>query len=189
MNVWEVYNSLNNGYYYLDVDEKEYFDIFQFNIFDGNPLLNQWTPVHAELKREAVNGKALLPTDMPYLGKGYFAVQDRFLSKWDAICKGSYEKLRLLSEDGDFSLINITNVIDCLDLKNMNYKVYKGNKTRIQKVDKFIFVKKQIENEVVFKIQNYSIGHIFCTDIFKNQMEKEGIKGLHYEKVWSDTDG
>lgn len=142
MNVWEVYNSIDNGYYFLDIDEKEYFDIFQFNIFDGKELLEQWVPVHAELKRKAINGKTLLPTDMPYLGRGYFAVKDSFLSKLDKICEGSYEKLQLISNDGDFTLVNIINMINCLDLKNMNYKVYKGNKTRIQKIDKFIFIKK-----------------------------------------------
>ena len=45
----------------------------------------------------------------------------------------SYEKLELICDKDDYTLINIINVVDCLELQKMKYRVYKGNKERIQK--------------------------------------------------------
>lgn len=58
----------------------------------------------------------------------------------------------------DYTLINIINVVDCLELQKMKYRVYKGNKERIQKIENFVFKKSKVENEILFKIKNYSIG-------------------------------
>ena len=66
----------------------------------------------------------------------------------------------------------------------MKYRVYKGNKEKIQKIENFVFKKSKVENEILFKIKNYSRGHIFCTDKFKNYIEGMNIEGLVFEHMW-----
>lgn len=186
MNVWEVRNTTTTEYCYLDIDDKDYYNIYQCNIFDGRKMLDNWVPVRVELIQEDVRGNKMKPTCMPFMSQAHLAVENSFLDKLDGLCGNTYEKLKLNSDDGDFTLINIINVIDCLDLENTKYRVYKYRKEKIQKVDKFKFIRSKVEKEVIFKIKAYSRAHMFCTDIFKEHMEKWGVGGLIFEKVWSD---
>ena len=73
-----------------------------------------------------------------------------------------------------------------MELQKMKYRVYKGNKEKIQKIENFVFKKSKVENEILFKIKNYSIGHIFCTDKFKNYIEGMNIEGLVFEHMWGE---
>ena len=71
-----------------------------------------------------------------------------------------------------------------MELQKMKYRVYKGNKEKIQKIENFVFKKSKVENEILFKIKNYSIGHIFCTDKFKIYIVGMNIEGLVFEHMW-----
>ena len=185
INVWEVRNTTTTEYCYLDIDDKDYYNIYQCNIFDGRKMLDNWVPVRVELIQEDVRGNKLKPTCMPFMSQAHLAVENSFLGKLDGLCGNAYEKLKLNSDDGDFTLINIINVIDCLDLENTKYRVYKYSKEEIQKIEKFEFIRSKVEKEVIFKIKAYSLAHMFCTDIFKERMEEWGVGGLVFEKVWS----
>lgn len=183
-NVWEVYNGRKNDFF-LDMDEDTYFNIFQYYDFDGRRISDDWKAITVSLVKKSLKGMELKPTDMPYLGRGYFAVNHARLKELDRLCGKNYEKLELICDAGDYTLINVVNVIDCLELQQMKYRVYKGDPESIQKIENFVFKKSKVEKEILFKIKNYSIGHIFCTDTFKHYIEERSIPGLTFEHIWA----
>ncbi len=130
MNIWEICVDRKTGYYFLDMEEISYYDIFQFYGFDGKKLENKWQNIYVNLKVKELNGDELKTTIMPYLGRGYLVIESEYLDIFDKICKESYEKLKLVCNERDYTLINVIDVVDCLDFKNMNYLGKEKGKNR-----------------------------------------------------------
>ncbi|MBD9151123.1 MAG: hypothetical protein EGP77_02840 [Lachnospiraceae bacterium] len=42
VNVWEEYNTRKNGFFFLDMNEDTYFNIFQYYDFDGRRISDHW---------------------------------------------------------------------------------------------------------------------------------------------------
>ena len=112
VNVWEVYNTKKNGFCFLDMNEDTYFNIFQYYDFDGRRISDHWKGITVKLVEKSLKGITLKPTSMPYLGRGYLAVENEHLKELDKLCGESYEKLELICDKDDYTLINIINVVD-----------------------------------------------------------------------------
>lgn len=83
VNVWEVYNTKKNGFCFLDMNEDTYFNIFQYYDFDGRRISDHWKGITVKLVEKSLKGITLKPTSMPYLGRGYLAVENEHLKELD----------------------------------------------------------------------------------------------------------
>lgn len=102
------------------------------------------------------------------------------------IVAGEVETLPLAHPDLKLFMLNITNVIDCVDYKRSVIKLTKkGNFARFIKL---VFDFSEIpENTYIFKIKETAIVQVFVTDKFKELVELHGLKGLDFSEVYDSA--
>ncbi|WP_407712621.1 imm11 family protein [Clostridium botulinum] len=86
-------------------------------------------------------------------------------------------------DKGDYSVINVTNVKDCVDYEKAEVKRFKGS-DKIFRFIKYAFKPESIKNEHIFKVCEYSKIFVFVSDEFKNLVESSGLKGFLFIEVW-----
>lgn len=73
--------------------------------------------------------------------------------------------------------------IDCIDMDKSKYKVYKGDKDRIQRFEKLYLNKEKIGENNLFRMKHLEGGFIFCSDTLKNELEKEKVRRLEFTLI------
>lgn len=85
---------------------------------------------------------------------------------------------------GQFYFMNITNLLDSLDLEKSELKFALDGK-RIMRIKRYVFQEKILEmNTNVFKLQNKKRGEIFVNEITKQLIEDAGLEGFIFTQVW-----
>lgn len=82
-------------------------------------------------------------------------------------------------------VLNVTNVIDCLDHEKSKVKRFAGS-GRIMRVEEYAFYREMLKNASIFKIPEEAHTHPYVTDAFKDLIEQNGIKGFQFVPVWQD---
>lgn len=109
----------------LDCDVDHYENLFwkkdvdYIQSFNGTEKKNDWKPVRVQRmyrNRKFSNTPGLSP-HLPVFDKKAVSILDDLL-------KGNAEILPLECKEGDFYLINVTNVIDCIDYEKSVYKTF-----------------------------------------------------------------
>lgn len=77
-------------------------------------------------------------------------------------------------------LVNITNVIDCLDHERSELEMMFGE---IIGAIKLHFRPEKLVDKMIFKIPEFSQTRFFVTDKFKDLVENSKLKGYRFEKV------
>lgn len=85
---------------------------------------------------------------------------------------------------GQFYFMNITNLIDSLDLEKSELKFALDGK-RIMRIKRYVFQEKILEMKTnVFKLQNKKRGEVFINDKTKQLIEDAGLEGFIFTQVW-----
>lgn len=178
MNIWKIYTKKERNLE-LTADEEEYDKLSDF-LFEGEKLKDVWIPINVYAKYK---GTDEIDTDVPMMGDSYFIVNDFALKIFWEIASDELECLDIIYPGKKYTLVNIINVLECLDLEESVYKTYKGDKRRIQKMDKYCFLPKLLQSKNLFKIKNMDGNIMFCSDKLKEALELGGIKGIGFEHI------
>jgi hypothetical protein len=78
-------------------------------------------------------------------------------------------------------IINVTDVIDCVDEKRSNFKRYSDG--GVMRVVSFHFKENTIQNKHIFKTPKKSGADLIVDDAFRATVEKNGLQGLLFERL------
>ena len=146
--------------------------------FDGRRIGDSWQPVSARLYEIEEEG------DFPSF-EGHLPVMTE--SVWQQLepLIGNYVEALPISLTSPIEttlyLINITNVLDCLNKQESVIKYFTGDQIMI--VDHHVFDESVISDQPIFRIKDYEIGRAFVSDIFRETVESAGLKGLNWRTL------
>lgn len=167
-----------NNYDNLTMCNEQDWERFMSYEFDGRGLKEVWVPFHVKEIKERKN------SDIPSFSAGAPVLSICAVEKLAPYLNDNVEVLPIHCIKGDYCIINVTNVIDCIDYEKSEVKRFKSS-GRIMRFIKYSFKPETIRNEHIFKIADYAGGHVFVSDEFKNIVEASDLKGFLFEEVWS----
>lgn len=80
-------------------------------------------------------------------------------------------------------VLNITEIIDCLDYEHSKLKFFKSS-GRLMRVEEYVFDKAALDDAVIFKPPEELKAQPYVTGQFKKITESNGIKGFKFKLVW-----
>jgi hypothetical protein len=92
--------------------------------------------------------------------------------------------LPLTFDEGEYSLFNITNVIDALDMEKSDIAYFKDG--GFKRVLRYAFKPEVVKDEWIFKIPQQLKGYAFVTDRFVDLVNTAGLTGFGFELLWSN---
>lgn len=179
MIIWEILNNYKEYKEIVCSTEKDWIKLLDYG-FDGHSIKSEWSEVEVDIQENSAKLGDILG-----LGADFLVVNNRALKIILDIAKESVEVLPLKCNRMDLYIINILDVVDCLNIQKSKFKLYKAC-DEIQSIEEYELDKKKIGDSVLFKIDKIISGHMYATDYFKEMLEKENIQGLKFVKVWSD---
>ncbi len=117
----------------------------------------------------------------PYLGAGYIVIDEQAKEILMSHIGHEVELLPIDIEGQPHYIVNIINVIDCLDKENSEIKYFKSNPTKIMRIVKHVFHEEHTVDSFMFKLP--SITPMFCTQKFKDLVEQNEITGLRFDRL------
>ena len=124
---------------------------------------------------------------------GGFVVDASTANELRTIFEIAGELLPLTHEGLSFYLVNILECVNCLDANKTEWVTGKTTGAKIR-IKNYQFDKNKLSESTLFKIPETSAAEILCIaglkdaeDEFKARVESAGLKGLIFEKLWSDT--
>jgi hypothetical protein len=92
--------------------------------------------------------------------------------------------LPLSCDDYQYSLCNVTNVVDALDEVGSDVWRFPSS-GRIGNVKKYVFRRNEVNDEWIFKIPQQPKGYAFVTDRFVELVSVSGLTGFEFELLWT----
>lgn len=154
------------------------------DMFQGKKLGEEWQPLQLMLIQ---HGGTLKKGDMPYLSPGVPVFSSKAIKSLKSQLCNSVEILDVDCDFGDFKVINVTNLIDCLD-RNKSGILYYRNSDRIKAINKYVFQLDLIKNQNIFKIVEQPRGKVFVSDEFRNKVIESGLEGFKFVEVWDSME-
>jgi hypothetical protein len=97
------------------------------------------------------------------------------------LIKNDVQLLPLKSDDGDFSILKVINIVDCLDHSKAD--IFRSPETgKVLRVRKYAFKEELIQKQHFFAIPESKFG-ILVSQSFKDLVEKNNLKGLNFEQI------
>lgn len=96
--------------------------------------------------------------------------------------KGHTQIFKIKNQDSLFYVINVTDVIDCLDYDKSEIKRFPSS-GRVMKVIKYSFIKSKLNNAIIFKLPEFVKTTCYVTEEFKKIVEENKIKGFKFEEL------
>lgn len=158
-------------------------DLKQYD-FDGNPVADKWNPPpvyspHPTLPAGEFWGYCVR--------SGVFALTMDAATSLNSLLNGACELLPFTVEDGpELLLCHVTNVVDCLDSEESSHKPGIADW-----ITKYVFNAGKLRGSL-FKIPETGLTEVYCLECtnnkegFKSTVERLGLKGLIFRKLWSD---
>jgi hypothetical protein len=152
--------------------------------FDGTEFGDSWPRIEVDFYDKEVEIKIGNFYDVGLGGVG-IACDDITLEKINHSIRDEVEYLPIYKPDMRLNLLNITNIIDCLNVGGSNVK-YSSDGIHIIYEKKLAFYTDKLIGVNLFKIPELVYSHDFATDRFKNLIESAGLTGLEFQLVYDD---
>lgn len=145
--------------------------------FNGEKKEDIWSPVEVEtLYKKQYHNFPHYRIGKPVVSK---KVKDILLP----YVTNEIEFLPLLHKDLELYMINVTNVLDCVDWKRSDVKWWKDGS--FFGFNKIVFDFDKIpENTYMFKFKELATVSVYVTDAFKELIENHKLKGLDFSDVY-----
>lgn len=151
--------------------------------FDGSSRSENWWP--RIMERDGANLK--LGDYISSLSSDALILERKAIDKLNGLM-GNIEILPLECDFGDYLVINIMDVLECIDYEKSEFELLSDKivdgRPRISHFKHYEFIKDKIDGYNVFKIIDIRKSGIFVNDIFVDSVEKQGITGFKFELVW-----
>ncbi|WP_223067331.1 imm11 family protein [Paenibacillus caui] len=145
--------------------------------FNGESKKHIWTPV----KVETLYKKTYM--DFPKLIYGKPIVSYQVKSILETYVSNEVEFLPLAHQELDLYLMNVINVLDCVDWERSDVQL--TSKKHFAGFNNLVFDFSKIPlNTYVFKFKELAEVRTFVTESFKNLIERNKLKGLDFSVVY-----
>jgi len=179
--IWKLGRDVDN-YESLAWGDNEFdIDLNYIQSFNGDSKEKNWIPIHLKRMSEDIefSNTPGLSAHIPVFDKKAVDVVREYLI-------GNAEILPVLCGDKEFYIINVTNVMDCIDYELSEYKTFRDG-VRIMRFIKYVFIEDKVENVHIFKIKDESLRSPFVSDAFRQKIIDSDLTGFKFELVW-DSD-
>ncbi|WPP42985.1 suppressor of fused domain protein [Paenibacillus hunanensis] len=182
MKIWTIYVSPDC----VKVDTKNPVDLENIEEKEiGKPLLQDWQPIELITYEEGEH------RDVLTFRGGSFAiiVHHSVKEKIQTLIANEAEFLELHYQNQDYYLINVTNVLDCIDYEQSVPDNYGG-------FDEEVLLPDKVHNQPIFKTVNtkHNLGDFpivsvttYVSDELKEAIEQAEIKGIYFRLAWTDS--
>ena len=96
--------------------------------------------------------------------------------------KNEVQIFKIKSENDKLYVLNITNIIDCLDYDKSKIKRFPSS-GRVMRVIKYAFKIEKLKNATIFKLPDFPKGISYVTEEFKKVVEENNIKGFKFKEL------
>jgi hypothetical protein len=182
MNIWIIRANIN----YEQVITKNPLDMESIEkTRRGNSLLKDWHPIELETFQEGKQGDVLTLQG----GSLALIVNDSVKERLQPLVDNRAEFLELRYREQDYYLINVTNVLECIDYEKSVPDNYGG-------FDEEVFLPDQVRNQPIFKTVNtrHNLGDFpiisvttYVSDELKEAIEQAGLLGFDFTIAWTDS--
>jgi hypothetical protein len=152
----------------------------QIDVFDGSPRLASYVPIEAQL----VGGDL---TDFVYIQSGALFCSEEAWLQISGPLETEVEPLPMTVNGRRYYILNITNVLDCLDEQESIIVYWPDG--RVRDVERYVFHEDKVEGAFLFKIPQRRKTQIFCTARFRQLIEETTITCLQYDTPMSPLEG
>ena len=162
------------------LDQEQSFDILNrfLNLGKYQQIEEKSAWIPLEVKIESYDTKR---GDFFSVIAGVFACNQK---AWDILApliKDSVQLLPLRCDQGNFNILKVINIIDCLDYSKAN--LFRFQETgRVLGIRKYAFKEQLIRNQHFFAIPEQKFG-ILVSQTFKDLVEKNQLEGLTFKQV------
>lgn len=176
MKIWKLWEDVNN---YDSLMAKDSNFEHEFEALNGCSLIEGWEPI--ELKR--MYGEGLPLSDYPYFF-GRPVMSDKAISALDSIIRDSVEYLSLAFEEKNYTMVNITKILNVIDYEKAEYETFPNSK-KILAFEKYKFrTCDELLTSDIFKLIDEPRRNPFVSDRFKKYVEENKLTGFKFELVW-----
>ena len=186
MEIFRIRINSNEFQSFLPVDT----NIWQTDVLKMNcvPKLSTWRSPEVY-----VHNPKLEKGDFFHLCSGGFVIGTPVANELRTIFEIAGELLPLTHNGLPFYLFNVLECVNCLNTKKTEWVIGKTTGAKIR-IKNYQFDKNKLSESTLFKIPETSATEILCVtglkdseDEFKTRVERAGLKGLIFERLWSDT--
>ena len=128
-----------------------------------------WTPPKGNLPRG----------DFPYLA-AVPVFSDRAMNELLPLIEQSVQVLPLACEEDNLYIINVVDVVDCLD--KVQSKLKRFSQGGVMRIEHHVFREEAIRDKHIFKIPELSVP-VYVSDTFKAAVEDKGLEGLLWKPL------
>jgi len=179
MKIWRVIADINN---FERLIESSQSNKVSLRDFIGKSLLDSWVKPNLVV----INEKGRLKRgDCPYFGILVFSIFA--IEILNDLMKDCVELLGIDCDSGNYKIINLINVVDCLDYSKSVIQRYDDGE-RISNIKKYAFIPEKIFNQNIFVIPERPRSPVFVSNEFKNRVLESGLKGFKFEEIWDSNE-
>lgn len=154
------------------------------NLVNGCARSAEWTPIRIQVIRDN-DGKALSPSDAPWLGSHALVFRSTAIEKFGATLTEFGELLPVECPGEDLTIYNPTCVLDALDEELSSLVRFDSGK--VMMVDSYVFRADVVEGFEIFRIPNLKVSPIFVSERFVERWRSSHLCGLEFRLVWSES--
>jgi hypothetical protein len=153
---------------------------------DATRKLRDWIPPAVY-----VPNPTLKKGEFFHLCSGAFVTDGNATEKLREFLEMAGELLPIDYKNEPYSLLNVTECMDCLDHERTEWVLGKSTGTKID-IKRYAFRAERMPESSIFKIPNrladiyVAEGRFDPEDEFKSRVHKNNLKGLLFEEVWRD---
>ena len=153
---------------------------------DGKSCADHWHPVPVKRYTEGEDNR---PSDFPWLVSHALVMRRRAVDALRDMFEAGGEILPLATDDDvELFLLNVTRVIDALDLASSQVWRFPGS-GRIGSIDAAAFHEPLVRDVDFFKLPILRANEIFVGERFIERVQAAGLVGLAFELAWSPERG
>jgi hypothetical protein len=165
----DIYDSLR-------IQEDNSLDIY--HSLSNQKSIEKWPPVHVSLIKMKLRG------DFPSM-TGFVTFSDKAWMILKPIIENCVQMLPLECKEGKYYALNVLGKTS-LDLEKS--EVDRSSSGRIIEVDKYVFKRDSVVGKHIFTPEELPYSNPIVSEVFKEVVEKNELKGLNFKIVWQNGD-
>jgi hypothetical protein len=183
MKIWKIEQDTNK-YQSICLKDKSIIPLTIAEQFrSGEELHSSWKPLEVEWFIDEENRKKMLVGDFPILlGPVPPVFSKKAIDVLNKLISPHIEILGLQGITNEYYLINVMEVINCLDYENSLIRRFKSS-GRIKGIDRYAFNENLLEGIHIFRIPETLLIEIFVSEQFRQLYEDNQLEGLLFSKI------
>ena len=156
----------------------------EINTFDGRGHFNSFATIQPE-RLEPEKGLPL--SDAPGFYSHIPVFSERAVLVLKKYIDNNAEILTARYNEKNYYIINVTNVLNCINFEESEYKTFPDGK-RIMVFEKYAFIKEKVIDQDLFKVREETVKRPFVSDAFRESVINNRLTGFSFELVWECED-